>query len=61
MLKQLKQKEEMYTMVSGLALLTGLCIFEIILVKIVLGKDELKAFHFQEFYDLNSTEKRKQS
>lgn len=48
-------------MVSGLALLTGLCIFEIILVKIVLGKDELKAFHFQEFYDLNSTEKRKQS
>ncbi len=38
-------------MLSGLTMLAGLCLFEIILAKIALGHGKIEEFSFQEFYD----------
>ncbi|WP_170169170.1 hypothetical protein [Mesobacillus subterraneus] len=50
-------------MLSGILMLAGLCVFEIILAKIALGSSEILDFNFQEFYewhDANGTKVRDQ-
>ncbi|WP_257391844.1 hypothetical protein [Mesobacillus jeotgali] len=37
-------------MMTGITLLAGLCLFEIILAKIALGNTELKEFNFEDFF-----------
>lgn len=39
-------------MVTGVVMLAGLCIFEIILAKIALGSATIEEFSFYEFYDI---------
>jgi hypothetical protein len=38
-------------MVAGITMLAGLCLFEVILAKIALGKVEIKEFNFEEFFN----------
>lgn len=39
-------------MVTGLVMMAGLCIFEIILAKIALGSATIEEFNFFDFYDI---------
>jgi len=45
-------------MLSGLTMLAGLCLLEIILAKIALGKGKIEKFSFYEFYDFNQAGKK---
>ena len=38
-------------MVTGIIMLAGLCLFEIILAKIALGNAEIKEFNYEEFFN----------
>ncbi|WP_285291757.1 hypothetical protein [Bacillus sp. ISL-35] len=38
-------------MVTGIVTLAGLCLLEIILAKIALGKSEIEDFNFEEFFN----------
>jgi hypothetical protein len=38
-------------MVAGITMLAGLCLFEIILAKIAIGKAEIEEFNFEEFFN----------
>lgn len=43
-------------MVSGITMLAGLCMFELILAKIAIGNGKIEEFSFQDFYDWKYTE-----
>lgn len=45
-------------MLSGITVLTGLCLLEIILAKIAIGNDKNEKISFDEFYDLHRADKR---
>jgi len=45
-------------MLSGLTMLTSLCLLEIILAKIALGNSKIEKFNFYEFYDFHRAGKR---
>ncbi|MEW8985996.1 MAG: hypothetical protein AB2401_03150 [Bacillus sp. (in: firmicutes)] len=38
-------------MLTGIMMLAGLCLFEIILAKIALGSTEIKEFNYEEFFN----------
>lgn len=45
-------------MLSGLIMLAGLCLLEIILAKIALGNGKIEKYSFYEFYDFHQGGKR---
>lgn len=38
-------------MVTGIMMLAGLCLFEIILAKIALGRAEIEEFNYEDFFN----------
>ncbi|MEH7885693.1 hypothetical protein V7654_15440 [Bacillus sp. JJ1609] len=45
-------------MLSGLTMLAGLCLLEIILAEIALGNSKIEEFNFHEFYDFHRAGKK---
>ena len=45
-------------MLSGITLLAGLCLFELILAKIALGDGKVDEFNYMEFFDYHRDSKK---